>query len=115
MNCAAGKDRTGILCALTHHILGVSEADMRADYDLTNEAVGVNQRLPEAAAHFNQMIGKDLPAEVYRPFMGVHLKYLDRAFGAINARAGSLDGYLVDVLNVDAALQADLRAKLIEA
>jgi protein-tyrosine phosphatase len=47
--------------------------------------------------------------------MGVHLKYLDRAFGAINARAGSLDGYLVDVLNVDAALQADLRAKLIEA
>jgi protein-tyrosine phosphatase len=115
VNCAAGKDRTGILCALTHHILGVSEADMRSDYDLTNEAVGVNQRLPEAAAYFNQMIGKDLPAEVYRPFMGVHLKYLDRAFGAIHARAGSLDGYLVDVLNVDAALQADLRAKLIEA
>ena len=115
VNCAAGKDRTGILCALTHHILGVSEADLRADYDLTNEAVGVDQRLPEAAAYFNQMIGKEYPVEVYRPFMGVHLKYLDRAFGAIQARAGSVDGYLADVLNIDASLQADLRAKLIEA
>ena len=115
VNCAAGKDRTGILCALTHHILGVGEADIRADYDLTNEAVGVNQRLPEAAAYFNQMIGKSYPDEVYRPFMGVHLKYLDRAFGAINAKAGSVDAYLVDVLQVDGALQAELRAKLIEA
>jgi protein-tyrosine phosphatase len=115
VNCAAGKDRTGILCALTHHILGVSEADIRADYDLTNEAVGVNQRLPEAAAYFNQMIGKEYPAEVYRPFMGVHLKYLDRAFATINAKAGSIDGYLTDVLKIDSALQAELRAKLIEA
>lgn len=115
VNCAAGKDRTGILCALTHHVLGVSEADIRADYDLTNEAVGVDQRLPEAAAYFNQMIGKQYPDEVYRPFMGVHLKYLDRAYGAITAKAGSVDAYLTDVLGVDGALQADLRAKLIEA
>ena len=115
VNCAAGKDRTGILCALTHHILGVSEADLRADYDLTNEAVGVDQRLPEVAAYFNEMIGKDYPAEVFRPFMGVHLKYLDKAFGTINAKAGSVDAYLVDVLKIDGALQDELRAKLIEA
>jgi protein-tyrosine phosphatase len=114
VNCAAGKDRTGILCALTHHILGVAEADIRADYDLTNEAVGVAQRLPEAAAYFNQMIGKDYPADVFRPFMGVRLKYLDKAFGAIDAKAGSVASYLVDVLGVDAALQAELRARLIE-
>ncbi len=114
VNCAAGKDRTGILCALTHHVLGVSDADTRADYDLTNEAVGVELRLPEMATYFNQMIGKDYPAEVYRPFMGVDLKYFDRAFGAINAKAGSVDGYLVDVLGVDMALQDELRAKLIE-
>ncbi|MBA3068913.1 MAG: tyrosine-protein phosphatase [Hyphomonas sp.] len=115
VNCAAGKDRTGILCALTHHVLGVSEADIRADYDLTNQAVGVDQRLPEAAAYFNQMLGKTYPAEVYRPFMGVHLKYLDRAYAAIHAKTGTVDAYLTDVLGVDAALHAELRAKLIEA
>jgi predicted acyltransferase len=71
--------------------------------------------LPEAAAYFNQMIGKTYPDEVYRPFMGVNLKYLDRAYSAIHAKAGSVEAYLVDVLQVDAALQADLRAKLIEA
>lgn len=115
VNCAAGKDRTGILCALTHHVLGVDEADIRADYDLTNTAVGVDQRLPEAAAHFNGMLGKDYPAEVFRPFMGVHLRYLDKAFAVIHDRAGSVQGYLTDVLGVDDALQGDLRAKLIEA
>lgn len=114
VNCAAGKDRTGILCALTHHVLGVSEEDIRADYDLTNAAVDVDGRLPEAAAYFNEMLGKTYPVDVFRPFMGVHLKYLDRAFSAINERAGSVQGYLVDVLQVDETLQADLRARLIE-
>jgi protein-tyrosine phosphatase len=115
VNCAAGKDRTGILCALTHHVLGVADADIRADYDLTNKAVDIDNRLPEMAVYFNQMIGKDYPADVYRPFMGVRLKYFDRAFDAINAKAGSVDGYLTDVLGVDAKVQDELRAKLIEA
>ena len=115
VNCAAGKDRTGILCALTHHILGVSEADIRADYDLTNEAVDVASRLPEAAAYFNTMLGKDYPAEVFRPFMGVHLRYLEKAFATINERAGSVDAYLVDTLKVDEKMQAEIRGRLIEA
>jgi protein tyrosine/serine phosphatase len=113
VNCAAGKDRTGILCALTHHVLGVAEADLRADYDLTNTAAEVDKRLPEAAVYFNQMMGKDYPAEVFRPFMGVHLRYLDRAFAAITAEAGSIEGYLVDRLGVDEAAQAEIRARLI--
>lgn len=115
VNCAAGKDRTGILCALTHHILGVSEADIRADYDLTNEAVDVASRLPEAAAYFNDMLGKDYPAEVFRPFMGVRLRYLEKAFATIDARAGSVDAYLTDTLKVDEKMQQAIRERLIEA
>ncbi len=114
VNCAAGKDRTGILCALTHHILGVSEADIREDYDLTNTAVDVAARLPEAAAYFNDMLGKEYPAEVFRPFMGVHLRYLEKAFATINERAGSVDGYLVDTLKVDEKMQDAIRERLIE-
>ncbi|MBY9067273.1 tyrosine-protein phosphatase [Hyphomonas sp. WL0036] len=114
VNCAAGKDRTGILCALTHHILGVSEEDVRADYDLTNEAVNIAARLPEAAAYFNDMLGKEYPAEVFRPFMGVHLRYLEKAFATINERAGSVDAYLVDTLKVDEKMQNAIRERLIE-
>lgn len=115
VNCAAGKDRTGILCALTHHVLGVSEADIREDYDLTNTAVDIAGRLPEAAAYFNNMLGKDYPADVFRPFMGVRLRYLETAFATINERSGSLDAYLVDVLNVDEKMQDEIRGRLIEA
>lgn len=113
VNCAAGKDRTGILCALTHHVLGVDEVDIRADYDLTNTAVDISGRLPEAAAYFNDMLGKDYPAEVFRPFMGVDLRFLDTAFGAIREKAGSVDAYLVDTLKVDERMQAEIRGRLI--
>lgn len=115
VNCAAGKDRTGILCALTHHVLGVGEEDIRADYDLTNQAVDVAARLPEAAAHFNAMLGREYPAEVYRPFMGVHLRYLEKAFATIEARSGSVEAYLVDTLKVDEKMQAEIRARLLVA
>ena len=71
------------------------------------------QETPASMARL--MIGKDLPAEVYRPFMGVHLRYLEKAFATINERAGSVDAYLVDTLKVDEKMQAEIRGRLIEA
>lgn len=114
VNCAAGKDRTGILCALTHHVLGVGEADIRADYELTNTAVGVDDRLAEAAKWFNQHIGKNYEPEVYRPFMGVRLRYLDTAMTVIGEAHGSIDAYLEEKLGVDGAVQERIRERLIE-
>ena len=115
VNCAAGKDRTGILCALTHHVLGVGEADIRADYELTNTAVGVDDRLAEAAKWFNEHIGKDYDPEVYRPFMGVRLRYLDTAMTVIGEAHGSVDAYLEEKLGVDGAMQETIRARLLES
>jgi protein-tyrosine phosphatase len=115
VNCAAGKDRTGILCALTHHVLGVSDEDIRADYELTNTAVNVSLFLPEAARHFNSMLGKHHDVEVYRPFLGVRVHYLETAMAAILAESGSLDAYLADTLGVDDSMQQAIRDRLIEA
>ena len=105
VNCAAGKDRTGILCALTHHVLGVSRTDIFADYDLTNQAAEVDARLPEATAYFNDLLKKDYAGEVYRPFMGVHVRYLETAFQTI----GNIDAYLTDTLGLGVARQDTLR------
>jgi len=113
VNCAAGKDRTGILCALTHHVLGVSEDDIMADYELTNIAAKVDERLPEATAYFNEMIGKDYAPGVYKPFLGVRGRYLETAFGVMRAEYGSLEAYLGEALGVDAALQETLVARLV--
>jgi protein-tyrosine phosphatase len=114
VNCAAGKDRTGILCALTHHILGVSGDDIRADYVLTNVAVDVDGRLAEIATMFNAHIGKNYEPEVFRPFIGVRLPYLETAIATIEAEVGSLDTYLTKTLGVTEAQQDTIREKLLE-
>lgn len=113
VNCAAGKDRTGILCALTHHILGVSPDDIRADYKLTNQAAEVDTRLPVAAAYYNDLLGKDHPEDVYRPFLGVRLAFLKAAIDTINEKHGSVDAYLTDVLGVDEAMRDKIRDGLL--
>ena len=46
IHCAAGKDRTGIACALTLMSLGVDEDTVFADYDFTNQAVDIERRMP---------------------------------------------------------------------
>ena len=114
VNCAAGKDRTGILCALTHHVLGVAQDDIHADYILTNEAVDVDGRLGEIATMFNAHIGKNYEPEVFRPFIGVRLPYLETAMGTIIGEVGSLDTYLTETLGVTPAQQDTIREKLLE-
>ena len=113
VNCAAGKDRTCILCALTHHVLGVSEEDIREDYILTNVAVDVDGRLDEIAEMFNAHIGKAYEPEVFRPFIGVRLPYLETALATIVDEVGSLDTYLSDTLGVTKAQQDTIRDKLL--
>jgi protein tyrosine/serine phosphatase len=108
VNCAAGKDRTGILCALTHHVLGVSEDDIVADYELTNLAAKVDERIAEAREYFNKLLDKTYDDDVYRPFLGVRARYLDTALTAIRKDAGSIDTYLDQALGVDAALRSRL-------
>jgi protein tyrosine/serine phosphatase len=52
MHCFAGKDRTGVLTALTLALLGVSDADIMADYaasEATQTPIGA--RLPALPAH----------------------------------------------------------------
>ena len=113
VNCAAGKDRTGILCALTHHVLGVERETIFDDYNLTNEAARVAERLPEMARMFNQHIGKDHPEAVYHPFVGVSSGFLEAAYDSIEQESGTLDTYLDTVLGIGAQQRKELRARLL--
>jgi protein-tyrosine phosphatase len=114
VNCAAGKDRTGILCALTHHVLGVDRDAIFADYDLTNTAANVEQRLPEMARMFNQHIGKDYDHAVYHPFVGVDIAFLETALDSIVSQVGTLDTYLSETLGVGAVERDQLRAAYLQ-
>lgn len=113
VNCAAGKDRTGILCALTHHALGVSMDHIFVDYELTNEAAQVADRLPEAREYFNTMLEKNYDDDVYRPFLGVERQFLEAAIASIKDQSGDLDTYLATTLGVDTAKRDTIRKKLL--
>lgn len=103
IHCAAGKDRTGFLAALTHHLLGVSCDDMIEDYLLTNTAVDLAGRAPGIARKLHQMTGRLASDDAVVAFLGVEAAYLEAAFAEVGARHGSVDAYLSDALGVDTA------------
>lgn len=112
IHCAVGKDRTGLLAALTHHLLGVHHDDMVADYLLTNTAVDLEGRAPGIARQLQAMTGRAASHDAVVAFLGVEAVYLDTALAEIAALHGSTDGYLEQALGVDTALRDRIGARL---
>ncbi|MEN5147437.1 tyrosine-protein phosphatase [Brevundimonas diminuta] len=112
IHCAAGKDRTGLLAALTHSLLGVAHDDLMADYLATNAAVRLEERAEEMASRLTAMTGRTASHGAVVAFLGVEAAYLDEAFSAIRAHSGSVDGYLERVLGVEGPLADRIRARL---
>jgi protein tyrosine/serine phosphatase len=105
IHCAAGKDRTGLLAALIHHVLGVSEDDRMADYMLTNAARSTVDWVGRFSDLLEREYGRRPPREAVQAFLHVHPDWLRSAFAAIDEHAGGLDRYLEQTLGVDAALR----------
>jgi len=114
VHCAAGKDRTGIICALTLLALDVPEDAVVADYELTNTAVDLQNRLPEVRERFSQFVGVEIPLDAVTPFLGVENAYLATAMDMIHKRCGDPMSYLRDVLGVDELARDALRERLVE-
>lgn len=112
IHCAAGKDRTGLLAALTHSLLGVNRDDLMADYLATNAAVRLEERAEEMARKLTAMTGRTASRGAVTAFLGVEAAYLDEAFSAISTHSGSIGAYLEQVLGVDAVLAERIRVRL---
>jgi protein tyrosine/serine phosphatase len=114
IHCAAGKDRTGILAALTHHMAGVSDEDIFADFLLTNDPLRFERRGPQFAAVIEEMTGRRPSQEAMHTAMGVEAVYLETAFAAMHERHGTVDAYLEEVLGVDAARREAIHDRLLD-
>ncbi len=115
IHCAAGKDRTGLLAGLTHHLAGVSREDIIADYLLTNDEARIAVRAPIYAAWIEETTGRNPSLEFVRATLGVEAQYLEAGLSAIEEKYGDLDTYLREVVGVDQALKAKIEARLFEA
>jgi protein-tyrosine phosphatase len=113
IHCAAGKDRTGVLAALTHHLAGVHPDDIVEDYLLTNNPERIAARAPMVAELIATETGRTPTDAAIRAAIGVEAEYLDEAFRAISAEHGGIDAYLERVLKVGPALRGRLEARLL--
>ncbi|MFC8846274.1 MULTISPECIES: tyrosine-protein phosphatase [unclassified Micromonospora] len=105
VRCVAGKDRTGIVCALTLSALGVSDADIAADYALSTEAsqrfsAWVAATMPEA---------RELPA----PYLASPAEAMTLFLTELREGHGSVEGYLRHAGVTDVQLAA-LRDHLLD-
>jgi len=113
VHCAAGKDRTGVAVALTHHILGVNEEHMLANY-LANSRTELEKSIAtDRMREFFGREGRPVSDEAIRTILEVNRDYLEEAFKAMHARHGSLDGYLSDAVGVTAAQRAAIRERFL--
>jgi hypothetical protein len=113
VHCAAGKDRTGIICALTHHLAGVRDDDIQQDYLLTNDPDRLAQRLPMIRQVIRESTGRTASDEALMTAMRVEAEYLAESFAAMREESGSLNGYLETALGLDGDLRARLHARLL--
>ncbi len=114
IHCAAGKDRTGILVALTHHIAGVHPDDIVADYLLTNNPERMAERLPLVTEAIREISGRTPDPEAVMVAMGVEAHYLEAALTVMAERFGGVDAYIENVLGVTPEAREAIKARLLE-
>lgn len=114
VHCAAGKDRTGMIVALTHTLAGVHEDDIFADYLLTNDPDRMAHAGPIWAADLERDYGKKPDIHAVGALMGVHEDYLHEAFNAMTESHGDVETYIRDALGVDAEKRARIEKRLFE-
>ncbi len=107
IHCAAGKDRTGVACALVLHALGVPDEVILEDYTLTNNFLGEEYREKRRA----QLIpgGMEFEVDLEDALFEARLDYIHSAFDAIASEFGSLDGYLSGALHLSDDKKEKLR------
>jgi protein tyrosine/serine phosphatase len=106
VHCIAGKDRTGVVSALTLALLGVSEDVIADDYTLSEVAE------PESWAYLT----RDRPDKQADRWTHITVSPREGMLGfltELRARHGSIEGYAADV-GVTEAHVAAMRSHLLE-
>jgi protein-tyrosine phosphatase len=111
-HCTAGKDRTGFAAATVLLALDVPRETAMRDYLLTNTFMQEKTRRTLQVIRLASLFRAD-PADL-QPLFEARESYLGAAFAAIDQAPGATDAYLRDVLGIDDALRAQLRANLLE-
>jgi protein-tyrosine phosphatase len=107
VHCAAGKDRTGVVCALTLAAVGVPREAIVADYVATADRIGeILARLRASPTYADDLDGR--PEATHRPRPETMTRVLD----VLDERHGGATGWLAEH-GFGAGEQAALRRRLV--
>ena len=113
-HCAAGKDRTGVTCALIQRLLGVSRADIVEDFMLTDRYF--NKQAHQAHRIAQIMASHDMQGwseEALKPVFGVEPGYIEVALDLVD-EAGGIEAFLTEKVGLAPATLERLREDLLE-
>ena len=106
VHCAAGKDRTGVVCALALAVAGVAHEDIVADYAMTAEVIdALVAKLAASPTYAQDMEQRDVATHTPRA------ETMDRMLTLLDERFGGAAGWL-ETHGFGADEQAALRARL---
>jgi protein-tyrosine phosphatase len=89
VNCAAGKDRTGVVIALALHVVGVPRDEIVADYAATGERLeAILARLRSSATYAQDLDSR--PADSHMP----HAYTMEKFLTILDERHGGPVGWL---------------------
>jgi protein-tyrosine phosphatase len=107
-HCAAGKDRTGLVAAVLLGVLGVPDATIIEDYELSSRYWGVG-RLDAVAGLLHE---HGVSPERIRHLVEARRPALDRALRHVHGQWGGWDGFAIGAVGVPADLPGRLRSAL---
>jgi protein-tyrosine phosphatase len=122
-HCSAGQDRSGVAAALVLSALGVPRPVILADYQLSTQYRRPENEMPplDPARHPGNLVAEFYakaqaagPMKARPLYDASGVAYLQQTFDTIDARWGSVDAYLDQVLGVDRRAIARLRALYLE-
>ncbi|AFU05047.1 tyrosine-protein phosphatase [Nocardia brasiliensis] len=105
VHCAAGKDRTGWAVATLLRAVGVTEADVQADYRLSNGAIPALRAMMTTKL----LAGEELSVDL----LGVRDEYLNIATNSMHELHGDVDTYLTTA-GITPELRTRLRDRMLE-
>ncbi|MBN1425316.1 tyrosine-protein phosphatase, partial [Candidatus Fermentibacteria bacterium] len=112
IHCTAGKDRTGLACAIIHHTLGVPYDTILSDYLLSNESLhGFREEMLKRLGMFS-LVG--ISRERFQPLFEVRREYLEASFSEMREGFGSVNGYIRDGLGFSDEARGRLADLLLE-
>jgi len=112
LHCRAGRDRTGVVVAILHALLGVSDAVLLAHFAQSDTAFGT--RLARLTVALRALTLLRVPRERIRTVLTTQPDVLAEILEELRTRHGSIEGYVRESCGLDAGTVATLRASLLE-